>query len=291
MTQYLYPKSVEEAVRSLGAHGGRAQLIAGGTDVLPDIRRGRIAPDCLVDITCIPILHEIDVADDFVTIGAAVTFAMIREHPFLRSHVHALVDAACSVGAGAIQETATWVGNIMQAMPASDGSIVAIALDAEAQIAEEGGTRWQPIESLFRGPGISAVDPTRQMVTCIRFARPGLNTGTAWRRVGRRSALALPILNCAVKLQIDACACGLVVHQSTIALGPVAPRPFRARQAETFLNGQPLTQDSLAKAGLVAQAESNPRSSALRASREYRLALIPTLVSEALAEAGRLAAP
>jgi carbon-monoxide dehydrogenase medium subunit len=289
MTEYLYPRSIEEALQCLAAQSGKARLIAGGTDVLPDIRKGIIRPSCLVDITRIPILKEIDVDDGFVTIGAAVTFAMIREHPSLHERVHALVDAARSVGAGAIQNAATWVGNIVQAMPAADGGIVAIALDAEARIVDCDGARWQPVESLFRGPGVSAIDPRRQLVTHIRFPRPGRKTGTAWRRVGRRSALVLPILNCAVRVEIDGDARNLRVVRAAIALGPVAPRPFRAREAEAFLQGRALTENTLAVAGRVAQEEANPRTSLMRASREYRLAIIPTLVSEALAEAGRLA--
>jgi carbon-monoxide dehydrogenase medium subunit len=291
MREYVYPKSIEEAIQCLAAHEGQAQVIAGGTDVMPDIRRGRATPSCLVDVTRIPMLSRIEVADDSVTIGAAVTFALIREHPFLCQHVHALVDAAGSVGAGAIQSAATWVGNIVQAMPAADGSIVAIAVDAEARIADCEGATWAPVESLFDGPGISAVDPTRQLITHLRFPHPEANTGTAWRRVGRRSALVLPILNCAVRLQIDGHAGDMTIAEAAIAMGPVAPRPFRAHRAEIFLRGRAVTADALAHAGRIAQEEASPRSSVMRASREYRLAIIPTLVGGALAQAARRAIP
>jgi carbon-monoxide dehydrogenase medium subunit len=290
MTEYLYPRSIKEATQCLAAHKGSARVIAGGTDVLPDVRKGRVAPRCLVDITRIPILGEIEVARDFVTIGAAVTFGVIREHPFLRQELHALVDAAGAVGAGAIQNAATLVGNIVQAMPAADGSVVAVALDGEARIEDCNGAGWQPVESLWRGPGVSAVDPTRQLVTHIRFPRPGSNTGTAWRRVGRRQALVLPILNCAVTMQIDGSDVGSPkVVRVAIALGPVAPRPFRAREAETFLRGRALTERALSEAGRLAQTAANPRTSVMRASREYRLAIVPTLVGEALAQAARRA--
>jgi carbon-monoxide dehydrogenase medium subunit len=175
-------------------------------------------------------------------------------------------------------------------MPAADGSIVAIALDGEARIADCSGAGWRPVESLWSGPGVSAVDPTRQLVTHIRFPRPGSNTGTAWRRVGRRQALVLPILNCAVTVQIDGGDVGkLKIVRAAIALGPVAPRPFRAREAETFLRGRALTADALAEAGRLAQTAANPRTRVIRASREYRLAIVPTLVGEALAQAARQA--
>ena len=280
MTEYLYPASIEEAVGCLEAYGGQARIIAGGTDVMPDVRRHRINPRCLVDITRIPSLDQIDVTDDFCEVGAAVTFAAIKDSPFLNQHVHALADAARSVGAIAIQNAATWAGNIVQAMPAADGAIVAIALEAQARLVDGHGAQWRPVESLFDGPGISAVDPSRQLITHIRFPRPRHAWGTAWRRAGRRPSLVLPILNCAVRLCLHP-ESGRVVH-ACIALGPVAPRPFRARGAEAFLSGQLPSAEVFSRAVRIAQGEANPRSSVNRASREYRLAIIPPLVSEGL---------
>jgi carbon-monoxide dehydrogenase medium subunit len=292
-TDYLNPGSVEEALECLVAHEGRARVIAGGTDVLPDVRQGKIAPECLVDVTRIPDLGRIEVADGTVTVGAAVTFAAIREHPFLNERVHALVEAARSVGAAAIQNAATWVGNIVQGMPAADGAIVAVALDAEAHIVDRDGARWQPVESLFEGPGVSAVDPTRQIVTAIRFPRPDSRTGTAWRRVGRRSALVLPILNCAVQVCLAGDTSSDAGHgparerisRVTIALGPVAPRPRRMRQAESFLSGRTPAAEALARAADLAAGEAQPRTSVMRASRDYRLKIIPVLVTDALSAA------
>jgi CO/xanthine dehydrogenase FAD-binding subunit len=201
--------------------------------------------------------------------------------------VHALADAARSVGAVAIQNAATWAGNVVQAMPAADGAIAAIALEAQARVVDAGGTAWRSVESLFLGPGVSAVDPSRQLITHVRFPRPHSPWGTAWNRVGRRPSLVLPILNCAVKLSLDPG--GERIAHACIALGPVAPRPFRAREAETFLKGQSPGAESFARAARMAQEESNPRSSVMRASREYRLAVLPGLVSDALAVAAERA--
>jgi carbon-monoxide dehydrogenase medium subunit len=226
-----------------------------------------------------------------------VTFADLREHRFLRHHVHALVEAAGSVGAASIQNAATWVGNIVQAMPAADGAIVALALDAEAEIVGRDGPRWERVEALFAGPGVSAVDPRREIVTRLRFRRPGAGTGTAWRRVGRRSALVLPILNCAVRVELEEVRRTAEVRRTgtggdagriadvAIALGPVAPRPHRAREAESFLRGQAPRPEVLERAGEIARRDANPRTSVMRASRAYRLGILPTLVSEALAQA------
>jgi len=283
MMEYVYPSSVEEAVAQLETHDGQARVIAGGTDVMPDVRRQKIRPRCLVDVTRIPGLDRITVTGDFVEVGAAVTFAAIKDSPFLNRHVHALVDAAGSVGAVAIQNAATWVGNLVQAMPAADGAIVAVALEAEARLVDRSGAAWRPVESLFEGPGVSAVDPTRQVITHVRFPRHRSPWGTAWARVGRRPSLVLPILNCAVNLCLAPG--GSHITHACVALGPVAPRPFRAREAEAFLAGQALTVEVFKQAGDIAREESNPRSSLMRASREYRLAVVPALVSDALAVA------
>ena len=287
MIEYLYPSSVEEAIARLDEYDGQARVIAGGTDVMPDIRRRRIQPRCLVDVTRIPGLDRIRVTEDFVEVGAAVTFAALRDDPFLNRHVPALAEAARSVGAIAIQSAATWAGNVVQAMPAADGAIVAVALEAEAWLVDRSGAAWRPVESLFAGPGVSTVDPSRQMITHLRFPRPRSPWGTGWARVGRRRSLVLPILNCAVKLVLDAG--GKQIARACIALGPVAPRPFRARGAEDFLGGQPPTPEVFAQAATIAREESNPRSSRMRASREYRLAVVPSLVSGAMAIAAERA--
>jgi CO/xanthine dehydrogenase FAD-binding subunit len=295
MTDYVSPGTVDEVIALLARYEGQARILAGGTDVLPDLRRQKFAPQCLVDVTRVSGLDQIRVTERFVEVGAAVTFARIKDHPLLQTHVPALTDAARSVGALAIQNAATWVGNVVQAMPAADGAIVAIALEAEARVLDAHGATWQPVEALFLGPGVSAIDPSRQFVTHLRFPCPpalaaaevgeerpagAARWGTAWGRVGRRPSLVLPILNCAVKL----CFAGDddQITRATIALGPVAPRPFRAREAEAFLQGQPPTAAVFEHAARLVQGVCNPRSSIMRASREYRLTIIPRLVSDTL---------
>jgi CO/xanthine dehydrogenase FAD-binding subunit len=285
--EYLFPHSVEEAVRLLLDGPGETRILAGGTDVLPDIRKGRIQPRRLVDITRIPGLDEIRVTDEFVEVGAAVTFADIARCPFIDRQVHALAEAARCVGAQAIQNAATWVGNLVQAMPAADGAIVALALDAEARVVDGEQREWRAVEALFLGPGISAVDPTRQLVTHIRFPRWNGRWGTAWSRLGRRPSLVLPILNCAVRLCLDDA--GRQIEEARIALGPVAPRPYRARGAERYLEDKVPSAQVLAQAARLVQEEAQPRDSITRASRAYRLDVIPPLVEAALESAAQRA--
>ena len=278
MIEYFTPADLQEALDLMASSKGQALVIAGGTDMLLDLSRRKKCPQLLIDITRIPGLNHIQVETDCVEVGAAVTFATIKQHPFFRQQVHALTDAARSVGAAGIQTTATWVGNLVQAMPAADGAIVALALEAEVCIADQSRTFCKPVESLFLGPGISAVDSSSQVVTHLRFPIPDRPWGTAWQRVGRRTSMTLPIVTCAVKVIVDEGR----VQRAVVALGPVASRPFRAQTAEAFLAGKVPHNDVFVEAGRLAQTESDPRSSAVRASREYRLAIIPVLVRQAL---------
>jgi len=289
MIDYLIPESTAEALEMLQRADGKARILAGGTDLLPDLRRGILHPRQLIDITHISDLRSIEVEVETARIGAAVTFAEIQNHPRLQQHASALTQAAASIGAGGIQQTATWGGNLVQAMPAADGAIAALALEAEARIISPDRDIWIPVERLFQGPGLSAVDPTRELITTLRFSLGDEEgqIGTAWRRMGRREALILPILNCAVKLVIREKSGKAEIQSAVLALGPGGSVPFRAREAEKNLLGKRPTLKNFQLAGEIARREAQPRSSPLRASREYRLAILPGLIQEALQEANQ----
>jgi CO/xanthine dehydrogenase FAD-binding subunit len=280
--EYLFPRTITEAAQLLANFQGEARVIAGGTDLMLDLGKGKIAPRCFVSTDRIDGLNQISLEDDFVVIGAAVTFANLKDHPYINQHVHVLADAARSVGSLSIQNAATLAGNIVNAMPAADGVMASVALEAEVEVVDADGAEWRPVDSLFLGPGKSSLDPTRQLVTRIRFPRCEQGRGTAWVRLVRRPSLTLPILNCAVNIFLDSKG---LVEKARIAIGPVAPRPFRAVKAERFLEGNSPTAENIQQAAQIAQGETNPRGNVLRASREYRLAEIPVIVEEALLNA------
>ncbi|HTZ50096.1 MAG TPA: FAD binding domain-containing protein, partial [Spirochaetia bacterium] len=240
---YLFPDSVEQAVELLTRHEGRARIIAGGTDLMQALRDGALAPEVLIDVTRIPGLDEIQVEGDRLQVGAAVTFAALRDSPLVREHARCLALAAASVGAAPVQAAATWAGNIVQGMPAADGGVAAVALDAEARVVDADGARWVPVEALYKGAKLSVLDPTRQLLSHLRFVVPRSPRGSAWRRIGRRPSLTLPILNCAATLRLDAS--GETIEGVTLALGPAASLPFRARGAEAFLTRRPPTEESI----------------------------------------------
>ena len=284
---YEMPESIEEALQILADYEGRARLIAGGTDLVIELEQGKCTAECLVDVTRIPGLDAIEHRDDHIVLGANVTFRQIKDSPLVRQYAGVLAEAAGTVGALQIQTVATLAGNIVSALPAADGSVALSALDAEVEVAGPDGRQWHPVGELFLGPGRSAVDPTRQMITAIRFPVPQGRHGSAWERIGRRRALVLPILNCGVSLALEdgEGQAAPRIAWARLGLGPVAPVPFRARETEAFLQGRPATEETFAQAGEIAAGEARPRTSLLRASKEYRVEVLKVLVRQGLARA------
>lgn len=280
---YEMPTSVEEALETLARFNGRAQIIAGGTDLIIELQEGKHTVECLVDITRIPGLNQIEQLDDWIFIGPNVTFRQIKDSSLLQEQARVLAEAAATVGALQIQTVATLAGNVASALPAADGCVALLALDAEVQITSAVGQNWHPVGDLFLGPGKSSVDPTCQMITSIRFPSPQGKHGSAWERIGRRRALVLPILNCAVSVRLDDDSNSIT--EARVGLGPVAPVPFRARETEAFLVGKPAIDETFVQAAQIASAEAKPRTSLLRASKEYRTRVLQVLVRQGLTRA------
>jgi CO/xanthine dehydrogenase FAD-binding subunit len=278
--EYETPTSVEETLDTLARYDGKAQIIAGGTDLIIELQEGKHSVECLVDVTRIPGLDRIEQRDGAITIGPSVTFRQIKDSPLLKEQARVLSEAAASVGALQIQTVATLAGNLVSALPAADGSVALLALGAEVEIADAQGRGWRRAGELFLGPGKSAVDPTRQMITAIRFPIPEGRHGSAWERIGRRRALVLPILNCAVCVGLTEG--GKDFEWVRIGLGPVSPVPFRAQKTEAFLTGSPVAEEIIAQAAEIAASEARPRTSLLRASKEYRTEVLKVLLRQGL---------
>lgn len=280
---YEMPESIEEALEILARYEGRARIIAGGTDLVIELQEGKCSADCLVDVTRIPGLDAIERQDDHIVLGANVTFRQVKESPLIRQHASVLAQAAGTVGALQIQTVATLAGNLVSALPAADGAVALVTLDAQAKVVNAHGAQWWPVGEIFLGPGQSAVNPSLEMIAAIRFPVPQGRHGSAWERIGRRRALVLPILNCGASLALDDQE-GQIAW-ARVGLGPVAPVPFRARQTEAFLRGQPATEETFVQAGEIASGEAKPRTSLLRASKEYRVEVLKVLVRQALSRA------
>ncbi len=265
----------------LAEHGGRAQIIAGGTDLVLQAQRGQSTATVLVDITRIPGLDFIQERDGYIVLGAQVTHAQAARSPLIRQKAGVLAQACASVGGPQIRNVGTLVGNVVNALPAADSAVALFALDAELEVAEAGGRRWLPIAALYGGVGVCTLDRCGQMVTAIRFRPLADGAGSAFERLASRKALTLPILNAAAVVALD----GERFRWARIAVGPVAPTPFRATAAEDSLVGQPVTPAAIAEAARLAARDAQPRDSLLRGGKEYRTDMVAVLVRRALRRA------
>ena len=279
--EYLYPESVREAVDLLAEWVGQARLVAGGTDLVLQLRRGERQAACLIDVSRIKEMCGIEEADGAITVGAAVTHARVAASPLIRKVAPVLAQAALEVGSPEIRKMATIGGNVVNAQPAADTALALLALEAEAEVVGVAGARWVPLLDLYRGAGRSAVDSTVEVVRGFRFRVPAGRAGSAYRRLGKCKSIALPVLCAATLVRLEADR----VVSAAISLGPVAPRPFRAAEAERWLAGRPATADTVRQAAALAQDEAQPRDSLLRCAREYRQAMVGVLVQSTLEQA------
>jgi len=268
---YTRAQSVDEALDQLSRSAGQAQVIAGGTDLMIDLAGRHPRIECLVDVTRIPEMRGVaGSVDQGVAIGAATTHAQIAASGLVRRHFTALAEATACVGSLQIRNQGTIGGNLVNAQPAADAAIALAALDSTVEIAgpSRGQRRTVPWEDLYAGQvGESRIDSTRELVTTI-FLPPGAGgTGSSFQRLAPRKALALPMLNCAVVLKVES---GRIVW-CRIALGPVAPTPFRSSEAEAILSGLAIDDETgLRAAAAAVSGEACPRDSCLRGSAEYR---------------------
>ncbi len=293
---YYLPSSLQEALDLLARHDGRARVVAGGTDLLLDFQDAHISGerpcvDALVDVTRLEGAQALYEADGWIVIGCGVTHTQIVSSPLVQARATALAQACSVVGGPQVRNVATLVGNVAHALPAADGTIALMALGAEAQVARcnepTAGLAWRRLASLFKGPGISAVDATRELIAAVRVRPTGAGAGSAFTRVMRPQGVALPILGMAARVKAKSKSKERIAEIEDVAIsaGPVAPVPFRAAKTEAFLRGKALTEETLAQAVQILLTEVAPRTSPHRATAEYRTELLPTLLRQVLVEA------
>ncbi len=285
---YHTPSTVDQALDLLRSYEGRARIVAGGTDLLLDIRNGHMSrPEALVDVTCIDELRAIRQDGDTLSIGAGVTHAQIVQSPVIAERATCLVESCGVVGGPQVRNVGTLGGNVAHALPAGDGTTSLVALDAEVEIVQDGTRRWVPIHAMFRGPGQSLLDPTRDMLLHFRFRLSGEREATAFKRIMRPQGVALPILGCAAWVRLDAA--GERYADVRLCVGPVAKVPTRATDVEAALRGEPATGETLERAVEVARTSLSPRTSKYRATKTYRQEMIAVLLQRVLPLAVRRA--
>jgi CO/xanthine dehydrogenase FAD-binding subunit len=277
--EYKRPTSVTEAVQSLASASGPALPIAGGTDLLLDLKQGNHSPiHTLVDLTFIPEMSALELRGDELFIGAAVPVNRVALDPLTGAHAQALVEACNLIAGPQVRNTATLGGNVAHALPAADGTIALTALEAQAEVAGVSGTRRMPFTSLFLGPGKSAIDKTKEIIVGFYLPLSTSHSSSCFKRIMRPQGVALPILNCAVWLE----RAGDVVNDIHIAVGPGGATPFRATEAEAVLRGQTLNEETFTRTLEVLLGQAKFRSSARRAGAEYRKHIVGGLFKDVL---------
>ena len=292
-TTYYQPATVAEGLALLAHHEGAARVVSGGTDLLLEMQQGHKPPvAALVDVTSIAEMGTIGEQDGRIQLGAAVTHTHIVKSELLVQRATCLVESCGVIGGPQVRNVATLGGNVAHALPAADGTTALVVLDAEVEVAASSGRSWHSILSLFQGPGKSAVDHSRELITRFRFQSTGFGEGTAFKRIMRPQGVALPILACAVWLKIGPgrsvtngqsldTAVQPIIDDVRICIGPVKPTPCRALAAEAALRGRTLTA-ALDDCVTAARAEFVPRTSKHRATAEYRLEMIEVLLRRSL---------
>ena len=277
--KYVCALDLAEALQALANAPTEARLVAGGTDLLLDLQQGRCLPvHTLVDISGCAELTVLEVRGERLFVGAAVPLSQLTASPLVQTHARALWDACRLIGGPQVRNTATLGGNVAHALPAGDGSIALLALRAAAEVASLGGSREVPLESLFLGPGRSALLSGKEIL--VGFYLPLVQPGqsSAFWRVMRPQGVALPVLNMAVWLERQ----GEILRDISIAIGPAGSVPCRARQAEEFLRGKVLSESIIEQAAQVLVSSVHFRTSPRRASAAYRQHLASILLRQTL---------
>ena len=282
--EYKRPTSVAEAIHDLTSASGPALPIAGGTDLLLDLKQGRHAPvHTLIDLTFIPEMTALELRGDELYIGAAVPVDRVARDPLVGAHARALVEACNLIAGPQVRNTATLGGNVAHALPAADGTIALLALDAQAEIASISGLRRVPFHKLFLGPGKSSLKHGEEILVGFHLPitqLPITNSyqASCFKRIMRPQGVALPILNCAVWLERE----GDVVNDIRIVVGPGGATPFRATEAEATLRGQSFNEATFESALQALLAQAQFRTSARRASADYRKHVVGGLFKDVL---------
>ncbi len=237
---YLAPGSVAEVYAALG-NGKSTLMLAGGTDVIVQLREGRRHCDQLIDLKHIPDLvsHRF-AADGTLEIGAAAPLAELYEDPEVLRRLPALVDAASIIGGTAIQSRASLGGNLCNASPAADSSPALMALGARLSIGSASGTREIPVEEFFLGPGRSALQPN-EMLLQVKIPPQPPHSGAFYHRFIPRNEMDIAVASAGVRLTLNADHDS--IEDARLALGAVAATPLmvdisaivgKAPNAETF---------------------------------------------------------
>lgn len=281
---YFRPSSVAEAGAIIRERGEGGLLLAGGTDVLVQVKEAGRPVRYVVSLSAIDGLSGITEHASGLHIGARTRMAELATHPSIQARYSALSDGASLVGSVQTRHVATIGGNVCNAAPSADTSPPLAVLDATAHIAGPGGERSLPIMDVWTGPGRTSL-AAGEVVTHFTVPATGARAGSHYQRHTPRKVMDIAAVGTAVYLELDA---GGTCSLARVALGAVAPTVIRAPRTEAALVGKPVNETTAAAAAAIAATEATPISDQ-RASAEFRTYLIEVMTRLSILKAAERA--
>ena len=276
---YLAPNTVAEAVAVLAEHANqnrRAQVLAGGTDLLVQMRMTDREPRTIVDIKSLPETNRLDIGKEVTFIGAAIASAVLNENAELQQRFPGLLEAADLIGSTQIQGRATVGGNLCNASPAGDSIPAMIANSAICVIAGPDGEREVPVENFVIGVGRNALN-AGELLLGIKLPNPGPNTGDAYLRFIPRTEMDIAVAGVGVRLDLDTAG---ICTAARVAIGAVAPTALLVPAAADALIGTPVDDAALTAAGVACSEAASPISDK-RGTADYRRKVVAVLCRRA----------
>jgi aerobic carbon-monoxide dehydrogenase medium subunit len=270
------PRGVDEALRVLSERGPEAKLLAGGTDLLPQLKNGLIKPACVVDLSGVARVRTLEADARGLRVGAAVAARTLERDPTTRTIYTSLAESGALVGSVQVRNLATLGGNVCNAAPSADMAPPLLALDAEMVIAGPRGERRVPVADFFTGVRRTVLGPDEILLEMVVPA-PGPRSGGHYLRHTPRRELDIAVVGVASQLTLSDGVCA----KARIALAAVAPVPLRARAAEQALEGNPVTPEAIERAAELAVGAAKPISDQ-RGSADYRRHLVRVLTRRTL---------
>lgn len=270
--EYLRPGTMDEALRVLSRYKRSAGVLAGGTDLIPELKENRTRPEVVVDLKALRGLDGIEAKDGVLRIGALATFSSIIESPVIRKNCPLLREAAMTVASTGVRNRATLAGNVCSAVPSADAAPALLVYDAELIVKSLQGVRNIPIQDWFLGPRKTALAPD-ELVLAAELRLPAGKTGACYAKLSRYEGEDLAQGGLAV-LALP----GRVYRIAVCALGP---KPSRCPRTEAALNGSPLNEKTVSRAKKALLEEIAPISD-VRATKEYRTHMAQVMLARAL---------
>jgi len=264
-TEYIKPGDLSDLHHIMKEYKGRTTVIAGGTNLIPEMRNGEKAPELLIDISDMAELSFIRENNGSIAIGAATTIAEMAASSVLLDNSPILASAAKQLGNPLTRNRATLGGNLANASPCADTAPPLLALDASVEILSPGGkTRQVPLSKFFHGYKFTDL-VKGEILTGVTFPKPNDSTKGSHTKIGLRNAASICVASIAVALDMDGKRC----RKARVAAGSVAPIPMRAYRVEKLLEGKEIDAALLEECMAVVKEEISPISD-IRGSLEYR---------------------